>query len=94
MKVKELLEVLGKNNPESTVLLMSQRSWPFERDVFGVVARADMPPDEDEDEVEPPPTTAKARVMNDGTTQTDVFIVEGEQLRYGTQMAWGRRGLR
>lgn len=55
---------------------MYQESWPFESAIHGVVAREDFEP-EDEEEGERAP----------GLSENDVFIVEGQQERYGNKDA-------
>ena len=84
MKVSELIELLEEQDPDAEVLLMSQPNWPFELAVEGVTTRDEMlradREDDDEDDEEP-------RLEN-GTAKSDVFLVEGEQLRYGSKAAW------
>lgn len=71
MKVKELMEVLSELEPDAQVLIASQPNWPFEIELAGVVTRAEC------DEAPEQPS-------RDGTP-TDVFLVEGQQLRYGSK---------
>lgn len=78
MKVKELMEVLKDLEPDAQVLIASQPNWPFEIELSGVVTRAECDaPDEDGRE-EPRRTDADL-------SPTDVFLVEGQQLRYGSK---------
>jgi hypothetical protein len=77
MKVKELIEILEDMDPEATVLLASQPNWPFEYGLAGVAVRGDF-----EDGGGDEPTYGL------GTAANDVFIVEGQQLRYGSKAAW------
>lgn len=94
MKVSELIELLEEQDPDAEVLVMSQPNWPFELGLAGVttreeVLRADRADrdedgdgdDDDEEEEEEP------RVER-GAAKNDVFLVEGEQLRYGSKTAW------
>jgi hypothetical protein len=84
MKVKDLIELLEDCDADAEVLIMSQENWPFENAVAGVVARQDCHDDDgDEDEV------PGERRHEDGTAPSDVFLVEGQQLRYGSKAAWG-----
>ena len=76
MKVSELIEILSEMDPDANVLLVTQQNWPFENSVKGVCQREDV---QDMDETEDEPNTLPAN---------DVFLVEGEQLRYGNKMAW------
>ena len=83
MKVKQLIEILGGLDPDAEVLIMSQQSWPFEHAIKGVVVRQDVEDNEDVD--------AEDRAWlprENGSAASDVFIVEGPQLRYGNKAAW------
>lgn len=85
MKVRELIELLEDQDPDAEVLLMSQPNWPFELGVEGVTTRdqmlrADREDRDENDEREGP--------LDQGTARNDVFIVEGDQLRYGSKTAW------
>jgi len=83
MKVSELIELLQDQDPDAEVMIMSQENWPFENAVAGVAVREEFVDDEDcdEDEREEPR-------YEKGTAPSDVFIVEGQQLRYGSKAAW------
>jgi hypothetical protein len=79
MQVRDLIELLEDQDPDAEVLIMTQESWPFENAIAGVAAReeiAERDEDEEDDDEE------------DGTAGSDVFIVEGRQLRYGSKAAW------
>jgi hypothetical protein len=80
MKVKDLIELLEDLDPEANVLIASQPNWPFEYSVAGVAVREDVGDDEDEGDEE--------KLYADGCHGSDVFIVEGEQLRYGSKAVW------
>lgn len=80
MKVGELIEILKDQDPDAEVLIMSQQSWPFENAVYGVASREDLR-ERDDDDDEPGPT-------REAGAPSDVFIVEGQQLRYGSKAAW------
>ncbi|MFN9813840.1 MAG: hypothetical protein ACK6CU_29865 [Deltaproteobacteria bacterium] len=85
MKVSELIELLQDKDPDAEVMIMSQESWPFENAVAGVAVREEFVDDDDEDceddEREEPR-------YEKGTAANDVFLVEGQQLRYGSKAAW------
>jgi hypothetical protein len=86
MKVSELIELLEEQDPDAEVLVMMQQNWPFECSLAGVTTReemlsADRDEDVDGDEDEEPR-------LERGTATSDVFLVEGEQLRYGSKTAW------
>jgi len=79
MIVSELIEMLQELDPDANVLIMAQQTWPFENGISNVTTREDMlRSNEDDEDV----------VYENGTSATDVFIVEGRQLRYGSKAAW------
>ncbi len=85
MKVSELIKLLEEQDPDAEVLVMSQPNWPFELGLAGVTTReemlcADRDEDGDGDDQEPR--------LERGAAKNDVFLVEGEQLRYGSKTAW------
>jgi hypothetical protein len=86
MKVSELIELLEEQDPDAEVLVMMQQpNWPFELSLAGVTTReemlrADRDEDDGDDDEEPR--------LERGTAKNDVFLVEGEQLRYGSKTAW------
>ncbi len=85
MKVSELIELLEEQDPDAEVLVMMQKNWPFECSLAGVTTRdemlrADERDEDDGEQVEP--------CIESGTAKSDVFLVEGEQLRYGSKTAW------
>lgn len=85
MKVSELIELLEEQDPDAEVLVMSQPNWPFELGISGVTTRDEMlradAEERDEDD-------ERAERLDPGTARNDVFIVEGDQLRYGSKTAW------
>jgi hypothetical protein len=96
MKVYELREILDDLDSEADVYIMSQESWPFENDVVGVITRGDISSHEvDEDveadegvEAEPWTDHDRWAAPESRLPATDVFLVEGRQLRYGSRGAW------
>lgn len=78
MKVKELMEVLKDLEPNAEVLIASQPNWPFEIELAGVVTRAECDARDVEGGARPSPA-------NHALAPTDVFLVEGLQLRYGSK---------
>lgn len=84
MKVSELIEILEDQDPDAEVLIMSQQSWPFENAVHGVAAREDLRDDDDDDDEH----DDGRRSTRESGAPSDVFIVEGAQLRYGSKAAW------
>lgn len=78
MQVKDLLRILERADPEANVLIMEQPHYPFEHDIAGVTSREDFEEDCDREFDSATPAIA----------QSDVFIVAGAQLRYGSDGAW------
>lgn len=79
MKVSELIELLEEQDPDAEVLVMSQENWPFECAIAGVATR---------DEILRADADERDDCLDPGAHRNDVFIVEGEQLRYGSKTAW------
>jgi hypothetical protein len=75
MTVQELIRELRDHDPDATVLIGTQPSYPFEHGVAGVVQRSDFMHREDED-------------WDEGVKPDDVLVLEGDQLRYGNSDAW------
>ena len=85
MTIDELIEYLENYRDEiggdAEVRLMTQQNWPFENSVHGLASGAEInASDEDEDD--------------DGDVASDqiLYIVEGQQLCYGTKRAWDVAG--
>lgn len=72
--IDELEEITEKDGDECEVLLLSQADYPFENSIKHVIQRMDISED----------------LTDSGTNPTDVFLVEGIQLRYGSKRAWER----
>jgi hypothetical protein len=77
MTVQKLSELLQDLDPDAEVLIMSQENWPFECSVKGLVDRNEFEPLSEIEEKN-----------SDGRKASDIFIVMGEQLRYGNRDAW------
>jgi len=72
--LKEYREEVGGDRE---VRLMTQESWPFENEILGVTTGTEI--------------NAEADFMEDeNCVENDdvVYIVEGNQICYGTKMAW------
>ena len=82
MKVRELIAILTELDQDAQVLLMTQQQWPFENGVHGVAVRAEIEASSDDEDDEMPTE------RREGCKPNDVFIVEGSQLRYGSNGAW------
>lgn len=87
MTVQDLIDSLSDFDPDAEVKLMSQQSWPFENEIHGITDRADLERSgkESDDEFDP---DAKEKDDSDDEAPADVFIVEGNQLKYGDKNAW------
>lgn len=68
---------------------MTQPRWPLEYDLAGVTTRRDAEDADDDRHDDDEPTSEEGRER--GTSDTDVFLLEGQQLRYGTAAAWRAR---
>ena len=82
MTINELIERLEECREELgdvEVRLMTQSHWPFENGVAGVASGAEINAAGNEDDPD-----------DDGDVDDDqvVYIVEGQQLGYGTKRAW------
>jgi hypothetical protein len=82
MTVNELIERLEEYRDEfgdAEVRLMTQSNWPFENGIAGLASGAEINAAGDEDDPE-----------DDGDVDDDdvVYIVEGQQMGYGTKRAW------
>ena len=104
MKVSDLIEFLQGCEPDADVYLMMQQPWPFECAVIGATTRGailetaddDEYPDHgqlafenvDEPSADPPPAHDRWSAAETRLPRTDVFLVEGQQLRYGNSDAW------
>ena len=73
MTVKELIEALSEYDEEAEVRLASQPSWPFEYGIRGVVSTEEIDPAENEDDF-----------GDEKDEELIVYVVEGEQLKYGS----------
>ena len=92
MKVSELIELSEEQDPDAEVLVMSQPNWPFELGLAGVTTREEMlRAERDEDDDDDDDDDKQEPRLERGTAKNDVFLVEGEQLRYGSKTAWTSR---
>jgi hypothetical protein len=75
MNVSQLISILSECDPDAQVFTLQQPNWPFEYSIAGVTVREEF---SNLDEGELPA----------GCATSDVFLVEGSQLRYGSRDAW------
>ena len=93
MTVSELRELLEGCDPEAEVRIMSQEGWPFENAIRGVAVREDFAGEDCNcdhrlNEPHEEGCAAEDESTPEGCAANDVFIVEGEQERYGDKSAW------
>ncbi|KKL11107.1 hypothetical protein LCGC14_2549120 [marine sediment metagenome] len=81
MKVEELREFLEECDPEAEVRIMFQPTWPFELSISSVRTRDEFEQEEDYEK-------DWSDVGERQHKGTDVFLVEGRQLCYGSKEAW------
>jgi hypothetical protein len=85
MTIDELIERLQDYREQiggdAEVRLMTQQHWPFENSIYGLASGAEINEFyDDEDEAE--------EDDGDSAEEAVLFIVEGQQLAYGTKRAW------
>lgn len=71
-RLEEYRDVLGG---DAEVRLMTQQQWPFENAVCGIVSGEELNDLDEEDD-------------SDVEDERVVYIVEGQQLGYGSKRAW------
>lgn len=78
-RLEEYRDLIGG---DAEVRLMTQQNWPFENTVYGLVSGAEINESEDDEEDE-------GESDDDDVEQDAVlYIVEGQQLGYGSKRAW------
>ena len=84
MTIDELIARLEDYRDEiggdAEVRLMTQQNWPFENSIYGLASGAEIN-DYDEDDED-------GGDDDDASEDAVLFIVEGQQLGYGTKRAW------
>ena len=91
MKVHELIAILQELDADADVYIMSQPNYPFEHAVRGVSVREDFTECDDDEEEEKEAAGDRWTARASELPGNDVFILEGEQLRYGSREAWRAR---
>jgi hypothetical protein len=71
-RLEEYRDQLGE---DAEVRLMTQQNWPFENTITGLASGEEINDTEDDDD-------------DDVETDAVVYIVEGQQLGYGSKRAW------
>jgi hypothetical protein len=84
MTIDELIARLEDYRDEiggdAQVRLMTQQNWPFENSIYGLASGAEINDYDEDDEDEGDD--------DDAAEDAVLFIVEGQQLGYGTKRAW------
>ena len=79
MTLNELIERLEEyrdlHGDDCEVRLMTQQNWPFENTITGLVSGQEINETDDNDD-------------SDVEADAVVYIVEGQQLGYGSKLAW------
>jgi hypothetical protein len=83
MTVGELREILEDMDDDAQVFIMAQSHWPFEHDVQGAVQRCELYAEDGDEDCAGPDEDEMGDLR-----PSDVFLVEGTQLRYGSKSAW------
>jgi hypothetical protein len=89
MNIDLLIEILTEYRdqfgPDAEVRIMTQQNWPFENSIHGVTCGEEMNEcDEAEEDADDEDVADVADVADDAV----VYIVEGQQLGYGSSRAW------
>ncbi len=90
MTIRQLRDLLEQYDEDTEVRLMSQPSWPFEHEFIGVWDPSQSQPSD------PPPEWDNVEdgewddpdAFQPASAEKAVYIVEGEQLAYGSKLAW------
>lgn len=93
MTIRELIERLEDCDPDATVRIMMQENWPFECAIEGINIRENFSGENCECDhriIDPHDEGCPAadESYGDDMAPNDVFIVEGQQERYGSKEAW------
>ena len=84
MTIDELIARLEDYRDEiggdAEVRLMTQQNWPFENSIYGLASGAEINDYDQDDE--------DGGDDDDAAEDAVLFIVEGQQLGYGTKRAW------
>jgi len=74
--IERLEEIRDTYGEDCEVRLMTQQNWPFENTIYGLTTSTEMSEAaDDEDDCDSP-------------DETVVYLVEGQQLGYGSKTAW------
>lgn len=91
MTVGHLIKILEVLDEDMEIRMASQPNWPFEYSIFGVTTKSRYSDEEDGREDDPPGDPPDGPPEEQKEDPPDIaFIVEGEQLCYGSKKAWDR----
>ena len=79
--IERLTELQDELGPETEVRLATQENWPFENSILGVTTNEEFKQIVDEDD-------DGDGLGDDNDEPPVVYIVEGNQLGYFSQLAW------
>jgi hypothetical protein len=90
VKVRELIALLEDMDADADVFLMEGEAWAFEVDIAGVCERRDFTECETDEDPQGAVPSGRARweARETRLPANDVFLIEGEQTRYGNKAAW------
>ena len=90
MTIDELIARLEDYRDEiggdAEVRLMTQQNWPFENSIYGLASGAEI--NDYDDDVDDDEDGGDGGDDDDAAEDAVLFIVEGQQLGYGTKRAW------
>lgn len=84
--IDRLTEYRDAHSGDTEVRLMTQANYPFEYNIAGVVANVEMEDEDGESIYEDPELDENGDL--ESPPDPVVYLVEGDQLGYGTKAAW------
>ncbi|MGE0325895.1 MAG: hypothetical protein AB7K71_28630 [Polyangiaceae bacterium] len=75
MKVGELMAILEEHDEDAEVILVTQANYPLEHALGGVALRSEY-------------LDSDGGRLGNGKQTSDVLLVEGQSLGYGSRSAW------
>jgi hypothetical protein len=88
MKVHQLIQLLDELDSDGDVYVLLQPHWPLEASIRGIAIREDFACPADPEDGDDAPQPARRSTPESALPRNDVFIVVGEQVRYGNRDAW------
>tara|TARA_Y100001973_G_C5209218_1_gene344280 strand:+ start:22209 stop:22499 length:291 start_codon:yes stop_codon:yes gene_type:complete len=85
LELRDLLnDYIGDGDGDLEVRIMEQENWPFECEVSAVATREEIVDELGDDEQ----ADECAEDSDDDDNDNYLYIIDGEQLRYGMKSAW------